>query len=296
MVEKAPVAVIIASRRRPDFPPFVVRCLEKQTVLPHQVIISIVETSDLAPVASDKFDLATIMSSAGAANQRNTALRNVDPVVEFIIFLDDDFITSRFFIEGVVNAFERFEEAGGLGGRVLVDGALGSGLSLEEAAARVARADTEIGPPTTPTATASTGLYGCNMAFRARAIAGVRFDERLPLSAWLEDRDFSARIRGRLFKTDAFYGVHCGTKTGRERRGQRYGYSQVANPLYLARKGSVPPLSAVSLMLRVLAANHARVFYPDPWIDRRGRVEGNWIALLDLVRGRLAPERMIELG
>ncbi len=45
--------------------------------------------------------------------------------------------------------------------------------------------------------------YGCNMAFRCSAIAGLRFDEKLVLYGWLEDRDFGSEVAkrgGRVIK------------------------------------------------------------------------------------------------
>ena len=61
------------------------------------------------------------------------------------------------------------------------------------------------------------GLYGCNMVFRAEAIGQERFDEQLPLYAWQEDIDFTARVgrARRMVKTDAFQGVHQGVKGAR---------------------------------------------------------------------------------
>ena len=73
--------------------------------------------------------------------------------------------------------------------------------------------------------------------------ATLRFDEGLPLYGWQEDIDFAARVArqgGALARTDAFAGVHCGVKTARS-RGLPIGYSQVANPLYLVRKGTMRP-------------------------------------------------------
>jgi hypothetical protein len=34
---------------------------------------------------------------------------------------------------------------------------------------------------------------------------------------------------------------------------------------------------------------------PEPFVDRRGRLRGNLLAVLDLVRGRTTPERILEL-
>jgi hypothetical protein len=34
---------------------------------------------------------------------------------------------------------------------------------------------------------------------------------------------------------------------------------------------------------------------PEPYVDRRGRLRGNLLALADLVRKRIAPERVLDL-
>jgi hypothetical protein len=49
------------------------------------------------------------------------------------------------------------------------------------------------------------------------------------------------------------------------------------------------------LMWRNLVANFARSIYPEPWIDRRGRLKGNLLALKDLVVGDLSPGRIVNL-
>ena len=52
---------------------------------------------------------------------------------------------------------------------------------------------------------------------------------------------------------------------------------------------------AKMLMWRNLAANLVRSFYPEPWIDRKGRLKGNMIALADAVSSRLSPSRILQL-
>jgi hypothetical protein len=100
--------------------------------------------------------------------------------------------------------------------------------------------------------------------------------------------------RGRLLKCDALAGVHLGEKAGRT-SGKRLGYSQIANPIYLLKKGTIPPDLARRLMRGNLASNLLRSFRPEPYIDRRGRLAGNLLALIDLPRGRLDPRRVLEL-
>ena len=136
------------------------------------------------------------------------------------------------------------------------------------------------------------------MAFRVAAIArdATRFDESLPLYAWQEDVDFCRRLapHGRVVQSPALRGVHLGSKNGRS-SGLRLGYSQIANPLYLAGKGSVGRGWALRLMARNLGANLAGSLRRPGLVDRRGRLRGNLLAFRDLVRRRISPGRILEL-
>src|SRR5690606_17061373 len=139
--------------------------------------------------------------------------------------------------------------------------------------------------------------YGCNMLLRASAIGDLRFDENLPLYGWQEDIDFTVRLgtRGRLEKSPALRGVHMGIKTGRT-PGKKLGYSQIANPIYLLNKRTIPPRLAWKLLLQNPAANLAKAWRPEPYIDRKGRLAGNLLALRDLAVGRMHPSRILDLA
>jgi hypothetical protein len=52
---------------------------------------------------------------------------------------------------------------------------------------------------------------------------------------------------------------------------------------------------AVKLIWRNLAANLLRSIYPEPWIDRKGRLKGNCLAILDIAIGRSSPGRILQL-
>ena len=82
------------------------------------------------------------------------------------------------------------------------------------------------------------------MSIRASMIGDLRFDERLVLYGWQEDIDFTSQLRqrGRVVCVSNIRGVHLGLKAGRV-SGERFGYSQVVNPVYLIRKGTVPAAS-----------------------------------------------------
>ena len=73
------------------------------------------------------------------------------------------------------------------------------------------------------------------------------------------------------------------------------GYSQIANPLYLAKKGTVPKHYLAKLVSQNLLINIARSLWPEPFVDRRGRFLGTQLPL-SILWGRIAPERVLELN
>ena len=291
------VAVIIASLGRPVELGRWIAHIQRQTVKPVEMIWSVSSSADL-PADSRQVEgvpLRIVRSAAGSALQRNAALDALDCEPGVIAFFDDDYIPTRTCFE----SFGALPIVAGLTGHLLADGVNGPGIPYEEAIRLVAQHDRHSGTAGRPRLAFEPwdGLYGCNMALRAELLGAQRFDERLPLYAWQEDVDFAVRVaQGRpLGRTNGFSGVHQGTKRGRT-SGKRFGYSQIVNPAYLYAKGSMSRRKMLNLTSRNLIANHARALRPEPWVDRRGRVVGNWLALIDLLRGRAYPERILELS
>ncbi|TCK30666.1 GT2 family glycosyltransferase [Ancylobacter aquaticus] len=289
------VGIVIATLGRAKNVATLLDRLALQSLLPACVVLSMEGAEDAPPARTYPFHLIQLFGPRGSCQQRNRALDSLPPDIDLVLFLDDDYVPSRRLIAGLVRFFAAFPAVSGASGRLLADGVGGPGITPQAAIALVEsedageeRASLSVSPP-------HPGLYGCNMAYRMAAIGHSRFDENLPLYGWQEDIDFGSHIAGPLVYTDAFYGVHCGEKAGREHNGRRLGYSQIANPWYLRRKGTMPARFAHRLMLRSMAANGARLLNPEPWIDRRGRMIGNWLAVRDILLGRADPRRILEL-
>ncbi len=314
------VAVVIATLGRPEEVGQLLQLLARQTVPPVTVVLSVESEADLPPGLTE--GVQVIMGSRGLPAQRNRALdfllgdgidlllvagprgssvlrnRGIDLVqkdCDLIAFFDDDYLPSDRALEGMTTLFRDHPDVVGATGWVLADGVTTGGIDYSRALAIVKKFDQA--PPVAPRIERDVrGAYGCNMVFSAAAIDDVRFDENLPLYGWQEDVDFAVRLlpRGRMVKTNAFAGVHRGVTRGRT-SGVRLGFSQVVNPVYLVQKGTMGVGKAAGLLARNLIINHAKMLWPEPWVDRRGRARGNWLGLASLFAGRPDPRKVLDI-
>jgi GT2 family glycosyltransferase len=286
------IAIGIATRGRTAVLAETLAEIGRQRRAPDRIIVCYVAPDDVAGVAAPAVEFLT--ATAGLPRQRN-AILDAAADCDLVLFLDDDFLPARDYVAVTEAVFAARPDAVVTDGTVVADGANGPGLTVAEGRALLA-ADR---PPADPLAsTPHFNGYGCNMAVRMAAVRahGIRVDEALPLYAWYEDIDFTRRLGrfGAILRLQGARGVHLGVKSGRV-AGRRLGYSQVANPIYLARKGSFPWSHAVPSALRHLVKNAARAPWPEPHVDRAGRLRGNLLAVWDLLRGRASPGRVLEL-
>lgn len=289
------VGVGIATANRPETIAASVRELELQSRKPDHVVICAPTEADLGGLRESRRGIGIVLQRQGLTVQRNTILnRLID--CDVVVFFDDDFIPSASYLETIEEVFLLRPDAVMLTGNVIADGITGPGISHAEARSVL--------ESTRGRLAAMEGVeevynaYGCNMAVRLDPIRklALRFDEDLPLYGWLEDVDFSRRLakHGEILRAKAAVGVHLGTKSGRQ-SGVRLGYSQIANPIYLAKRNIIRHRHALYLILRNVAANACKCVHPEPYVDRSGRLFGNARAVSDLIAGRLHPKRVLEL-
>lgn len=287
------IVLVIATTGRPDIAG---RCLQRFAKFSHQLhrLLVIGASPEDAPLPAGGAEFH-VARARGLTIQRNHALDLVREDADILVFVDDDYVPGEGFVDGVRRLFVEHPDIVAASGHLIADGI------HDREPLDFARADALVAAYSPPCPddvrmTDETGTYGCNMAFRLAAAPQARFDENLPLYGWLEDTDFSALYArvGRVVRTNSFAGVHLGVRSGRT-SGVRLGYSQIANPLYLLRKGTASARFVLNLATRNLLANLAKSLAPEPGIDRYGRLRGNLLALLDLARGRCDPRRVLEL-
>jgi hypothetical protein len=289
------IAIAIATVGRPEVLAQVAPHWLGQTRAPDVVLIAAVTPADIGDLPSKFPAITCLMAPKGLPAQRNAALTALRQHADVVVFFDDDFVPSRTFLACLETLLARHPDLAIITGELLADGIIGPGISYDDAAAMVAAHDAQDLAPDFSIKSVRNA-YGCNMVTHVRLGPDVRFDEHLPLYAWLEDVDYSAAMRahGGVVKCAALTGVHMGVKVGRQ-PGRRMGYSQIANVAYLVTKGTVSIQDALVIAGRNIAMNALRSFAPEPWMDRRGRLQGNLLGLWDLVRGKANPRRMLDL-
>ena len=287
------IAVCIATTGRASVLTETLREIAGQTRRSDRVLICPARADDVERLDALPLPVEIVTSEAGSSHQRNALLRAADDI-DIALFIDDDYLLAPDYLAELAALFAAHPDCVIATGRVLADGATNRGYTVAQGREILRSAY----PKSTAIAAAFNG-YGCNMAVRWSRLRGrdIWFDEHLPLYAWAEDVDFSrqASAHGSIIKADALVGVHLAWKQGRT-SGVRFGYSQIANQVYLARKGTVTGMGALRKAAENVAANIAGACRNDEaFIDRRGRLVGNLYAIADVIVGRSSPQRIRDL-
>lgn len=288
------VAVIICTVDRPAALRRVLKAVHAQTVPVDHVVVCPPDATKLPQDIREDTRNIVVDGVKGLTRQRNLAVTAVPADVDYIAFFDDDAYPRADYLEKAAEILDADPGIVGVTGFVVRDGAK-EGYELTETdmqgALEASWQEERAG------VTEIESLYGCNMVIRAAAVRANLFDERLPLYGWLEDLDFARRVmrEGRLVRANGVVTAHQGSNSGGRRQHRRLGYSQLMNPVYMMRKGSLRPADLVPLVGKPVLASVKGSVTGAERAERRERLRGMAQALGDISRGRLTPERMAEL-
>lgn len=291
----ASLFVGIPSAGRKEILSHTIQHLSQQAVRPDRVILCTPDDEDYrTPDFDGTLDLLHIQAPKGSCSQRNAMLDLLKDESGILLIIDDDFFVHRQYLDAIQRIMHARPDIALANGVIIEDGIIGPGIPVAEANRMLN--ETPYDPAQPATVQEKIVGYGCNMAIRLEHARDVRFDENLPLYGWLEDVDFSHQLSrsGKIVDVSAVAGVHLGIKMGRT-PGKKFGYSQIVNPIYLIRKGSMKKRHALFLMLRNMAMNVTRSVSPEPYLDRRGRLFGNLLGLRDVICGRVNPRAVAVL-
>jgi glycosyltransferase involved in cell wall biosynthesis len=272
------VSVVLCSYGRPAVLEETVQSILQQTHMPEEILIVTPSLEHVEQRTLGRDRVRLIRSRRGLTIQRNAALDNLGDA-DLVAFIDDDMELCRTYLANMVRLFTEGPEVIVASGRMLADGGRGEQVSRERARALCAEADMRCEDCTAITTRPLDYAYGCNLI--------------------VEDSDFSYHCtRGRMAPVTNLSAqcVHLGWRGGRI-SGQRMGYSQIINPIYLWKKARVFPLRHIvtQYWMRCLVANCIGVVWGKAEDDRFNRLKGNTLAMWDLVNGRCDPMAINQL-
>jgi GT2 family glycosyltransferase len=295
------IAVVICSLNRAVILHETVCSIQQQSLLPTQIIISTPGPEHVLPETMALPGVQHVLSRLGSTAQRNRGLDAVVHGTDLVAFLDDDFELSESYFNEMSRLFRAFPEVVIACGTLLYDGGRGKTPQISRADARkmCEVATSSFDNLAEPAYKPMDWAYGCNMFARLAAVAGIRFDETLPMYAWLEDSDYGFRCTiGRCGPVACLgaKGIHLGWRGGRT-AGVRFGFSQIVNPIYLWRKARVFPLRhiVINYWLRCLLGNILGILRRDQKWDRPGGLKGNLLGFMHLLRGNCDPTEIIRM-
>jgi GT2 family glycosyltransferase len=232
-----------------------------------------------------------VCSERGASRQRNRGTQALSTNIDIVVFLDDDMILHRDYLRGIESIFAATPDAALIMGHLIINGGVSIGRAFELADCPADSTHYDVKQTT------FGDVYGCNMCVRFDVAVAEPFDERLPLYSYMEDVDFGTRVR-RHGHIGYYYGslaVHLRTSEGRVSH-RALGFSEVMNPAYLASKGTLPRLHALSnFIIKKPLSNLARLITGPERVQRRERFIGNCIALRHMLAGRLDPGQVSKI-
>ena len=292
------ISVVICSVNRSAILHDTVLSIVKQTQTSVEILIVVPNTEHVLAETRALPGVRVVIGPLGLPSQRNVGLDAANANCELIAFFDDDIELSSTYLENMARLFHENPQILIASGRLLRDGGRGEIITREQSQILCGKYDSA--KNNNPDHfIPSNSAYGCNMVVRHAATKDIRFDEGLPLYAWLEDRDYSHRITQSRFPAVEFGGavaVHLGARSGRI-GGTRMGFSEIVNPLYLWAKNRTFPLSyiVVQYWLRCLVGNVLGILKKDSEYDRVGLLKGNFLGMLHLLKGTCDPAHIKQI-
>jgi GT2 family glycosyltransferase len=295
------VGVVIATAARRQIVVDTILSLARLKSVPGCVVVVGSSAKDLPDIDCKlPFPLHLLVSSQmGSAIQRNQGVRKIGGTVKYVSFLDDDMEVHQDYFMEVERVFDSDHRIAGFSGMIVVNG------NINRIAARTILDQHQIHPEMPCFGFYPKkwpGFYGCSMNVRRDLLQLEEFDERLPLYAIGEDCEMGFRLSryGDVGGSARCPAVHLATKSGRISE-LGVGYAQIINYLYFTHKGIGFPkiktyweklvqTTAINLFFLILPCLDRR-----NGVDRKGRFQGNLLAIKDVLQGKIDPLNLIKV-
>src|SRR5260370_38911652 len=117
-LELSPISVVIASKGRPDCVSETIKCLERQTLKPREIIVVVPAPEDL-PANQWGKHVRYVVGPLGLTTQRNSGIETIPANVKYVGCFDDDFELKAEYLEQAAAFLHTIFQTAGMYGRVL---------------------------------------------------------------------------------------------------------------------------------------------------------------------------------
>lgn len=295
------LVIVIPSKGRPSILFETLQSIAKQVFRAEKIVLSVTDPKTDLPSVLPETDIPVqvIKSEIGLTKQRNAAIRAIAHSCSYVAFFDDDVEVHPTYLTNAVSFLQSEPRAVAISGNLLADG----GITREQARDIVAGTSFHATAPTFRHTGKYHELYGCNMVIRYDHLKNNLFDENLPLYAYNEDYEISMRLLrlGLVGRVSNCVAVHLRATSSRI-SAKKFGYSLVANNWYFMKIGSCHrrfPTNYIRFVLVIvikpLLTSLAAVLRGKLEKDPIGQIKGSLLAVLDILRNRSAPSRILDL-
>ena len=272
--------------------------LTRQNRRPDKVIVCGTRPTDVEGAAEAYPGTIVLLSEPGLPRQRNAVIEAaVD--ADIVVFFDDDFLPDPGYLAAVEQHMARDPQivvATGAAARRRHQRPGSLARTADERSCRATRHRPAAGRLTSsprfpvtdatwPSASRRCVRMACGSTSACRCMAGRRMS--ISPAAWPRSAGWCGSMRraGFISASSPDADPACGSATPR-------------SPIRFisAASGDGYPLRrAIGHIAKNMAMNIARAIWPEPYVDRRGRLYGNLLALRDLTVRRMVPERILDL-
>src|SRR5258708_20689116 len=122
-LELSPISVVIASKGRPDCVSETIKCLERQTLKPREIIVVVPAPEDL-PANQWGKHVRYVVGPLGLTTQRNSGIETIPANVKYVGCFDADFELKAAYLEKAVAFLYPTIQIVGMTGRFIKDRAI----------------------------------------------------------------------------------------------------------------------------------------------------------------------------
>ena len=170
-------SLIICTYMCPESLLTLLKSVESQVLYPNEIIIVDGSINNLTKQEINKYPFKNLKyfevtpNDRGLTKQRNFGISKVSNAIDIVCFLDDDIILTKTYFKNLIETYNEFPEAGGVGGYIINE------VSWRKLTSKINLSIWDVTPPyPVSTGTARRSARCCFESSRSSVVPAAEFD------------------------------------------------------------------------------------------------------------------------